>query len=676
MYLHRPEKYKAFILLFLFVCVFQSNYAQDQVDSLRMMLRQEPRNPSLLNDLATSLIPDSINEGRSYAEQALSIAQQSNNLEEQANALYTIGDSWWYEQDYAIAVRWFGKSAVCWEQVDNLWEAAACYNEMGYSSVEIDRFDDALRYYKKSLALLLEIDDEEYIAAVITNIARVYQGVSKYDSAIYFSQQAIALCEVPGKEVELSTALGNLGMVHKQMGNYDKALEFYERAYKIAKAVGDSSLIAVDLNNIAALYFAWEKYDFAGEYFKQALAIDYETGNMAQAEMTLNNLAHVLHKQGDSDSALVLYKQSIAIAEKLGRYGNAAVKELNIGSLYFDLGEYEQALKYYTSGTETTRELGLRRFTAGGLQNMGACYLALEKYKKAEKNLNEAFVIAKEISALPILQKVYKSQSKLYEKTGKTTLALEAYQNYAMIKDSIFTEKSQAKLAEMEVRYETEKKQQQIEILVKDNQLHEADLRKKQLTLLGLSGGLIILLVAAGIISWLYLQKSRANRKLVEKNIELMRQEEEKETFARSSDLTPQLKDEEKLRILSELDMLMREQKLFLQAQLSLGELADKLETNTTYLSKVINEHFNANLSNYLNKLRVREAQKMFAENKHQSMTLEGIAGSAGFHSRSTFNTAFKKITGVTPSIYIKNMNEIGKKHEMEISLNSKELHA
>jgi YesN/AraC family two-component response regulator len=243
-----------------------------------------------------------------------------------------------------------------------------------------------------------------------------------------------------------------------------------------------------------------------------------------------------------------------------------------------------------------------------------------------------------------------------------------------MVKDSIFTEKSQAKLAEMEVRYETEKKEQQIEILVKDNQLHEAELRKKQLTLFGLSGGLIVLLLAGGIISWLYLQKSRANRKLVEKNIELMQEEEEQVNPSHTSELSSHLKDEEKVRILSELDMLMRQQKLFLKAQLSLSELADKLGTNTTYLSKVINEHFNANLSNYLNKLRVREAQKMFAENKHLSITIEGIAGSAGFHSRSTFNTAFKKITGVTPSIYIKNMNEISKKYEMGKSLKSKDL--
>ncbi len=665
---------KSFFLLFLLLSAFQSNYAQNQLDSLRMMLRQEPKNPGLLNDLATSLIPDSIPEGRAYAHKALKIAQQSNNLEEQARALYTIGDSWWYEQDYATAVGWFGKSALAWEQVDNLWEAAACYNEMGASGVEIDRFDDALRYYKKSLALLLEIDDEEYIAAVIMNIANVYQGIAKYDSAIYFNQQAIALCEIPGKEIELSTSLGNHGMIYKTIGNYDKALEFYERAYKIAKTVGDPGLIAVDLNNIGALYSAWEKYDIAAEYFRQALAIDKKTGDLAQTEMTLNNLANVIQNQGYLDSALKIYHEALAISEKLGRYGNSAVKKLNIGTVYYEMGQYQEAINYYNDGLETCRKLGLRNFAAGGLQNLGAAWLALGNFKEAEIILDQALIAATEINARPTLQKVYESQSKLYEKMGKTTLALQAYRNYAMIKDSMFTEKSQAKLAEMEVRYETEKKEQQIEILVKDSQLHEAELRKKQITLFGLSGGLIILLLAGGIISWLYLQKSRANRKLVEKNIELMQRDEEKETMTRASDLTPQLKDEEKLRILTELDMLMREQKLFLQTQLSLTDLVDKLDTNTTYLSRIINEHFNANLSNYLNKLRVRQAQKMFAENKHLSMTLEGIAGSAGFHSRSTFNTAFKKITGVTPSIYIKNMNEISKKHKMEKSLNSKDL--
>jgi len=475
-------------------------------------------------------------------------------------------------------------------------------------------------------------------------------------------------------EEELSSALGNLGLVYKTMGDYEKALEYYTRAYEISKKMNYSVLLAVDLNNIAALYTVWGKYELASDYFRQALEIDYETGNMAQVEMTLGNLASVIQSQGYPDSALVLFKESLAIAEKLGRHGNAAVKKINIGTIFFEAGQYPEALPYFIAGTETGKQLGLRSVIAVGLQNIGATYLKLGKYEDAEANLDQALIAAMEISALPIVLKVYESQSKLYEKMGKTQIALEAYRNYARVKDSIFTERSQTQLAEMEVRFETEKKQQHIELLIKDNQLHEAELKRKQIALIGLSAGVLILLIASLLITILFAQKSKANRKLVEKNLELMKQEEEEHKPITTESIHSTINDEEKERILTDLDRLMKTEKFFSQPQLSLADLAEKLETNTTYLSRVINEYFNTNFSNYLNKLRIREAQKMFAYHKHKSMTLEGIAGSVGFHSRSTFNTAFKKVTGVTPSIFIKNLHEITKTRNMENALQNNEL--
>jgi YesN/AraC family two-component response regulator len=126
------------------------------------------------------------------------------------------------------------------------------------------------------------------------------------------------------------------------------------------------------------------------------------------------------------------------------------------------------------------------------------------------------------------------------------------------------------------------------------------------------------------------------------------------------------INDEAKERILNDLDMLMKKEKVFSQPQLSLSGLAEMLETNTTYLSKVINEHFNTNFSTYLNNFRIREAQKMFANKQHKSMTLEGIAQSVGFHSRSSFNAAFRKFSGITPTLFIKNLHILSKTKKTE----------
>jgi len=73
------------------------------------------------------------------------------------------------------------------------------------------------------------------------------------------------------------------------------------------------------------------------------------------------------------------------------------------------------------------------------------------------------------------------------------------------------------------------------------------------------------------------------------------------------------------------------------------------------------NNHYQMNFPNYLNHLRIREVQRMLGQENHKTMTLEGIARSVGFHSKPSFNASFKKNTGVTPTIYIKNLEAIRK---------------
>ena len=352
--------------------------------------------------------------------------------------------------------------------------------------------------------------------------------------------------------------------------------------------------------------------------------------------------------------------------------GNLAVRKINIGLLYYKKGDYNLAEKFVKEGLETNRQLGFKLSVAGALQSMGTIKMAQKQWEAAEEYLDEALEMALELDAGIILERIYDSRSQLYEKTGRTRQALAVYRKYTAVRDSQFTAKSQEKLAEMQARYETEKKEQQIELLLKDNELQKAELRRKQITLVSLGGGIVILTLSALIISLLYLQKSRANRKLVEKNLELMKKEETEIPRAKSTDPVNQLPDNEKSRILVNLDNLMQDQKYYRQ-QVTLSGLAAELQTNTSYLSRIINEHYRMNFPNFLNHYRIREARKMFAKNQHKSMTLEGISESVGYQSRSTFNTAFKKITGVTPSVFIKNLDDIQKSEDLTNVLKTKE---
>ncbi|WP_233636036.1 helix-turn-helix domain-containing protein [Hymenobacter setariae] len=102
-----------------------------------------------------------------------------------------------------------------------------------------------------------------------------------------------------------------------------------------------------------------------------------------------------------------------------------------------------------------------------------------------------------------------------------------------------------------------------------------------------------------------------------------------------------------------QLSQLLETQKVYLEADLSLPTLAQRAGLSTHELSYVLNEGFGVNFFQFINAYRVAEAQRLLASAQHQHLSMVGIAFEAGFSSKTTFNTTFKKVTGLTPSQFL-----------------------
>lgn len=112
------------------------------------------------------------------------------------------------------------------------------------------------------------------------------------------------------------------------------------------------------------------------------------------------------------------------------------------------------------------------------------------------------------------------------------------------------------------------------------------------------------------------------------------------------------------LEIVNKLEKLMEEEKPFLNKNLSLSTLSDKLNTRTHILSFVINTHYNVNFYTYINTFRLDYSKSLLENPKKQYLSMEGVAYESGFGSKSTFNTLFKKHLGMTPVQYKKSKNQ------------------
>jgi AraC-like DNA-binding protein len=128
-----------------------------------------------------------------------------------------------------------------------------------------------------------------------------------------------------------------------------------------------------------------------------------------------------------------------------------------------------------------------------------------------------------------------------------------------------------------------------------------------------------------------------------------------------------EIKEEEKLQISEDstvlnnlkqkLEIHMKTLQPYLEPELTLNQLAKQINTNTTSLSKVINEGFNQNFNDYINAFRVYEFVARVNGGEHKKQTLIAIANDCGFNSKSTFNRSFKKVLNKTPIEYIKDLD-------------------
>ncbi|WP_245738217.1 helix-turn-helix domain-containing protein [Hyunsoonleella jejuensis] len=130
-------------------------------------------------------------------------------------------------------------------------------------------------------------------------------------------------------------------------------------------------------------------------------------------------------------------------------------------------------------------------------------------------------------------------------------------------------------------------------------------------------------------------------------------------TFSPSLEAIPQVSYTKTDKSISEKDItaiksLMEDNKVYLNPELNLSDLAEQANMSRGQLSEVINSGFNKNFNDFVNMYRVNAFKAMIKEDKHKQLSLLGIAQECGFNSKATFNRVFKKLTNHSPTEYLK----------------------
>jgi diguanylate cyclase (GGDEF)-like protein len=385
------------------------------------------------------------------------------------------------------------------EKVLVLDELARAYREISPQKT--------LEYSKEALELSQKLDYKKGKALSLHNFGLGYYHLGDYERALEYNLKSLEIRKQIGDKNGIAASFYNIGRIYVDLSNYDKALEYYLESLKMREIIGNRKDIASTLNDIGIIYDNLGKYNKALEYYLQSLKIREMIGDKNGIAASLNNIGIAYDNMDNSNRALEYYLKSLKIYEEIGNNKGIAASLNNIGLVYKISGDYKKALEYQLKSLKIEKEIGNKYGLAISLNNIGSLYTELKNYDEAFSYLDQGLNLAKEIGAKISIQDSYRHLSELYSSKGNYKKAFEYYGLYSGVKDSIFTEEGSKKIAEMQTKYETEKKEREIEILKKDKIIEQS--RKKMFIFL-----LIVTFFIIVFLVYLYHLKIKINEKL------------------------------------------------------------------------------------------------------------------------------------------------------------------
>lgn len=366
--------------------------------------------------------------------------------------------------------------------------------------------------------IVAEQEDTNQVHYLI-KLCSEYQAIGSYDSVLYCANRALKLSKKLNYQKGIAEAYNNIGIVNYYQGNYTVALHNYISSLKIFKEINvtpdlPNSSIASAYNNIGMIYQVLSKYDVALENHIAALKIREKIGGKNDIADSYCNIGIIYALKKDYKEADIKFKKAlkfkIEIKNKEGiarMYNNIGSNIQNQGVAFLKLGKKEQAksnfelaLKNYFTGLKIQEEIGDKRSIAMSYSNIGGIYFYVPDYLLAKQWFKKALILSKELGDKYLIKEIYSGLADTDEKLGNYKSAYLNYQLYTYYKDSIFSEESIWQLANLQTKYEAEKKQNIIEIQALQLSKQKLQLTQNKIQLILLIVGIIIVIIIAYLI--------------------------------------------------------------------------------------------------------------------------------------------------------------------------------
>jgi len=650
---------KTALTIILLIISFSLFSQKTKIDSLQQKLLQAKGHEQIvvLNDLAYAYGYVDVNKSINLAKEALHLAETQKYNKAKALTYDILGRAYFISGNNKVAEVYYDKcisTANKYGTEDDIYKALR-HKILIYANSYQNNTTESLKVFK------------QFINATIKkqNYADFLESLKIFIYVFYNHQSNNSIITKYLFELKNNTKNNNefIAAIFASEGFYLNlkldffgAIERYEKALALTK---DVNFKASSMERVGNIYFEVRKYKESIKYYNKALLLaknnEFPSKKILLYLLKADLGASYLQLK-DYKAALPCLKSALENPSFSNRDKGAILN--NLGSVYLSINNLDSADYYLNKALIVFKSLGCNCDYLAYLHSKAKLLIRKQQWNELSVVINEISNLANDVKDYYVLFDSYQLLSDYYEKSGNYKKSNEYLKKWITANDSINNRELVNKISELEFKYETEKKVQQI------NLQQRIIKQKDQFIVFAVIAGSLIS-IAMLVIFILYRIRNKAYKQLVYQSLEnsskaqILKIEDntdEEDTIGiknANSVLDESLKTQIEILLNKQLDA-----KVYLESNLILKTLAEKCDTNRNYLSQFINERYAMNFNTFINMLRINEAKKLLAD-KNNDLPLKELCLKLGYNSYSVFNEAFKKNIGVTPAFYLKTIKNL-----------------
>jgi serine phosphatase RsbU (regulator of sigma subunit) len=395
------------------------------------------------------------------------------------------------------------------------------YLYTGGGDMERNELPKALANFFEALRLFKLLQDKYAIATCLHRIGLTKTYQEKYDEAIQYMLKAGKMREESGTLLEASNSYNNAGNAYANLGKYVDALTYFFKSLKLREVVHDTMGISISYLNIGNTMFEQNKLDESIRYLAKALQPIEKKEDTRLKAVIYSNMGNTYSTQKKYQLALIYCMKALKISQAIGDQAGIIASYINMAANYASQDKLDEALVYFQKAQALSEEMEDQASLIEVYNGMGKCYEQKNNGEKALDYYTKALNISKEIDYRTGILDAYNNLSSINEKLKNFQKSLEYHKLYSNLKDKLLNEEGLKQTAELNTRYETDKKEKEILLLTKDQQLKDKTLKQQGLIRVGLIVGLVLLFSLTFVLYNRYRYKQRANLQLEKQKEEI-----------------------------------------------------------------------------------------------------------------------------------------------------------